>query len=229
MNKYLQLATKDEVSYWISHNLKNYLDKPSTHENISEIEHIIDFLNSDKAPARLKKMSYEEALNRAEKWVKAMVKKGHNVVEEEGVDFEVVIDFKDGFKLIRLMSEKSFKKEGYLMSHCVADYFDKGSRIYSLRDSKGGAHCTLEIPEEGDSFYQCKGKGNGPIHHKYISYIIETMKHFNIDIRDSEMSNLGYFYPEGSGANEGQIAWFKRQFSQLPTFTWKGKTYYYMG
>lgn len=225
--KYLQLVKNDEIKYWVKHNLKNYLEK--NQENVSEIEHIIDFLHSDAAPKRLKKMSYKEANEGAKRWVKTMVKKGALLQDVEDVDYDVIIDFNDGFKLVLLKSQLAFDREGSLMSHCVSSYFDKSSKIYSLRDSKNMPHCTLEIPEGAKSFNQCKGKGNGPIHHKYIKYILETMKHFKIDMRDSEMSNLGYFRPESSSANIAQIAWFKNKFKNLETLKIGNKEYYYAG
>lgn len=224
MQNYSPLATKDEVSFWINHNLRNYLEK--NHENQSEIEHIIDYLNSDDAPKRLKKMSYKEANEGAKRWVKTMIKKGSDLEDVEDVDYDVTIDFKDGYKLVKLKSELAFQREGNLMAHCVSSYFNKDSDIYSLRDSRNMPHCTLEIPKGAESFNQCKGKGNGPIHHKYISYVLKTMKFFNIPIRDSEMLNLGYFLPESCG-DEKQVAWFKANF-KYETFTAFGKTYYYI-
>ena len=118
------------------------------------------------------------------------------------------------------------------MGHCVSSYFNNSSsNIYSLRDSRNMPHCTLELPEDATCFHQCKGKGNGPIHHKYINYILDTMVHFGIDIRDSEMQNLGYFRPESVGASEQQIRWFKEEAAKrnLPTFERGRKIYYYLG
>jgi len=227
MQNYQQLAKNDEVLYWINHNLKNYLEK--NRENQSEIEHILDFLHSEDAPKRLTKMSYNEANESAKRWVKRMVKKGSQLEDVEDVDFDVELDFGDGFKLVRLKTELAFNREGSLMSHCVSSYFDKNSRIYSLRDSRNMPHCTLEIPEGRESFNQCKGKGNGPIHHKYIKYVLDVMRHFKIDMRDSEMNNLGYFRPESVGASSAQVKWFKENFKHLPTLKLKNKVYYYTG
>jgi len=207
---YLQLAKNDEVRYWISHNLKNYLEKNV--ENISEIEHIIDFLHSDAAPKRLKKMSYREANESAVRWVKTMVKKGSKLEDVEDVDYDVVLDFNDGFKLVKLKSKLAFDREGSLMAHCVSSYFDKTSEIYSLRDSRNMPHCTMEIPLGAEYFNQCKGKGNGAIHNKYIGYVLKTMEHFKITIRDSEMINLGYFNLKNSGASDREKKWFKEKF-----------------
>ena len=174
-------------------------------------------------------MSYKEANESSKRWVKTMIKKGADLEDVEDVDYDIVLDFKDGFKLIKLKSELAFKREGNLMAHCVSSYFDKSSEIYSLRDSRNMPHCTLEIPKGAKSFNQCKGKGNGPIHHKYIKYILEVMKNFKIDMRDTEMNNLGYFRPESTSANNNQIGWFKKNFKGLETLSLGDKVYHYTG
>lgn len=189
---YLQQTEKEEVKYWISHNLANYLQ--DNNEDVSEIEHIIDYLNSDKAPKRLKKMSYQEAKNAAEQWLNSLAKKGRGLIDLPG-DVEVTIDFKDGFKLVKLISKKSYDREGTLMAHCVSSYYDKeDNAIYSLRDSNNKPHCTLSVVNrKGDQgIEQIKGKGNGHIDPKYIQYILEALKFFGLSVRDTEMYNLGY-------------------------------------
>lgn len=228
VDEYLAQALNDEVKYWINHNLNNYLEKPENHENQSEIEHIIDFLNSDKAPRRLQKMSYAEAREASKRWLKTLIKQGADLEEVEDVDYDVIIDFKDGFKLVKLKSELAFKREGFLMGHCVASYFNKDGSVYSLRDSRDMPHATLEIPENRDTIYQCKGKGNGPIHHKYISYILDTFTFFGFPVRESELSNLGYFRPESVG-NKKQVQWFLKTFPKASTMTFNGKRFFYIG
>jgi hypothetical protein len=56
MKKYIEYAkfnnANQEVLDWIERNLANYLEKNS--ENQAEIEHIIDYLVSDKAPKECK-------------------------------------------------------------------------------------------------------------------------------------------------------------------------------
>jgi hypothetical protein len=191
MEQYLQQAKNEEVRNWINVNLRNYLK--DNHEVITEVEHIIDYLNSDKAPNRLRKMSYEEAKGNAEKWTKSLIKRAADIVETEQ-DVEVAIDFKNGVKLVKLVGKNAFLREGKLMRHCVASYYDKdGCSVYSLRDASNRPHCTIEVQHgENDNINQIKGKGNGCIHPRYIKYVLKILKHFKIEVRDSEMSNLGY-------------------------------------
>lgn len=188
INKYLKYAKifniSKEIAFWIEHNLKNYLEK--NEENQEEIEHIIDYLAS-KRHRRLKKMSYKQALSNTEKWMKALVKKGKNIYEKEGEDFDVILDFKDGFRVIKLKSKKSYQREGHLMSHCVSTYFNINEDIFSLRDKNNMPHCTMS-----KSSQQIKGKGNGKIHPKYIDYVIEFLEFLDIKVKDNDMRNLGY-------------------------------------
>ena len=219
MQDYTQQTEKQEVKYWINHNLKNHLKKQP--EIIGEIEHIIDFLNSDKAPERLRKMSYTQALKGSEQWVKTMNKQARNIVETEQ-DTKVEIDFKDGMRLVKLVGKKAFQREGKLMSHCISSYYTNDNcKIYSLRDSKNNPHCTIEVMNTGD-VNQIKGKGNGSIHPNYIKYVMATLQHFGMNVRGSEMTNLGY-----SDFGEEETAFLMKHFKDLKTVTFNDSVYIY--
>lgn len=219
LDKYTKQTESQEVMFWINHNLRNYLKKNP--ENIGEIEHIIDFLNSEKAPTRLRKMSYEEAKKGSEQWIKTMNKQARNIVETEE-DTQVEIDFEDGMKLVRLVGKEAFQREGKLMSHCVSSYYENDKcKVYSLRDTKNNPHCTIEVMNSG-GINQIKGKGNGSIHPKYIKYVLKTLDHFGMDVRDSEMSNLGYSY-----LGEEETEFLRKHFKNLKTVTFNDKVYLY--
>jgi hypothetical protein len=190
LNNYLNQALREQVKFWINHNLKNYLKKHP--ENTNEIEHIIDYLNSDSAPERLHKMSYKQARDNADKWLKTQIKKGKTINEQEA-DLEVFMEFANGFKIVKLVGENAYKKEGFLMGHCVATYFGRtDSSIYSLRDNQNNPHATVELRYQNSDIYQVKGKGNGAIHPAYINYLLEFFAKVNLEIRGSELYNLGY-------------------------------------
>jgi len=188
LNKYLEQVQSDEIKTWINTALKAYLKRHP--EDQGEIEHILDFMASDAAPKRLQKMSYVQAQAGAAKWVKALAKKGKDIDDTNQI--EVIKRYKNGFRLVRLAGKEAFDREGKLMAHCVASYFDKESEIYSLRDEKNQPHCTIEVQRENSRVNQIKGKGNGSINPKYIKTVLSVLKHFNMDVRESEMSNLGY-------------------------------------
>jgi hypothetical protein len=179
----LALGANSAVLYWIGHNLVNYVK--TNPENQEEIEHIIDYLVSPDAPANIVKMSYESAAKNTEKWTKALIKKGKHIKETEK-DTTVVLDFKDGFKIVRLVGKNAYEREGYLMRHCVGSYYGSSKEIYSLRDKDNMPHCTMEKDQ------QVKGKGNGNIHPKYVGYVVKFLEHIGMTVGDSEMLHLGY-------------------------------------
>ena len=192
MNKYIEYAraftASEEVVYWVSHNLANHLkDNPEVQD---EIEHIIDYFASDAAPKRLRGMSYAEAKANTEKWNATLQKKGANI-KEKPEDTETVLDFKDGFRVVKLIGKVAFEREGFLMRHCSASYFNKkDTEVYSLRDSENMPHCTMEKNK------QVKGKGNGNIHPKYVGYVVKFLEHIGMAVGDNEMEHLGYINVE---------------------------------
>jgi hypothetical protein len=173
-----------EVLSWIEHTLANYLKK--NEENQGEIEHIIDYLISPEAPQKnLTAMSYNDAKKNTERWVTLMNKRATHI-KETAEDTKVVLDFKNGFKIVRLVGKNAYQREGLLMGHCVGSYFGNKKEIYSLRDKNNMPHCTMEKDQ------QIKGKGNGDIHPKYIDYVVRFLEHVGMKVRDSEMKHLGY-------------------------------------
>jgi hypothetical protein len=191
MNKYKEYAKhmncNDDVMQWMENHLSSYLKE--NEENQTEIEHILDYMASDKRPKRISKMSYDHAKSNTEKWNAALIKKGMHINETDS-DIEVIKDFKDGFKIVKLIGENAYKREGFLMRHCVASYYGNGDIIYSLRDSDNIPHCTME---EGE---QIKGKGNGSINPKYVGYIVHFLNEIGMHVGDNEMKNLGYINVE---------------------------------
>lgn len=146
MQKYLEYSkafgASEKVEKWITSTLKNYLDKNSPSQD--EVEHIIDYFLSDEVPQRIEHMAYAEAKSNTEKWNKALIKKGEHIKETEK-DTEIILDFKDGFKIVKLVGKNAYEREGYLMRHCVASYFGNDKTILSLRDKNNNPHCTIEI------------------------------------------------------------------------------------
>lgn len=190
--QYLQYAENNiEVQNWVKTTLAKRLKK-EPHTSQTEIEHILDFLKSDKAPARLSKMSYDTAKVQAEKWTKSLQKKGAHIVEGHKDVVKVKAFKESGLTLVRLKGKAAYEREGFLMRHCVASYFGKKeSKIYSLRDKDNVPHATLEIT--GGEVQQIKGKGNGSIHPNYIDAVVYFLeKVAKLEVRSSEMQNLGY-------------------------------------
>jgi len=233
MQTYLQYTNvstnelrKKEVQNWINTTLAAYAKKNVL--NQTEVEHILDYLLSDKAPSRLQKMSYEQAKSGTDKWNAALVKKGANIVETEE-DVEVVLRTRpeepEVFKYVRLKTKAAYDREGNLMRHCVGSYYGKSEvEIYSLRDGNNMPHCTIELQKSGNRINQIKGKGNGPIHPKYIKFILKALQYHNLDINEREMENLGYI-----SFDEQELSFIRQNFSEneLKFVVFKNKTFYY--
>ena len=174
-----QVNCADDVFAWIE---KRVDHKIPSHE----VEHIIDYLASDARPKRLDRATFEQMNANAQKWVNSLIKKGKDVDEEVGKDVEVTLDFGDGFSFVKLITPQAYSREGNLMAHCVASYADRGVTVYSLRDKDNMPHCTIE------DNVQIKGKGNGSIHPRYVDYVVRFLEHKGMNVRASEMANLGY-------------------------------------
>lgn len=161
----------------------------------TDLEHILDFLVSSDAPQRLQKMSFQDAKRKAHEWSEKNQKKGRNLVDS-GDDIETIHDFLDGTKIVKLKTKKALQREGFLMSHCAGGYSEstKDQMIYSYRDSKNMPHATFEVKKSNNEILQIKGKGNGPIHPKYIYPILEFLRSVGMNIRPSDMVNLGYHH-----------------------------------
>ena|SRR3990167_1856357 len=185
----LAIGAGAEVLEWCKSVLEAHEKKHAV--DISEREHIIDYLASDRAPARLRKMSYAQAKLAAEKWSTSQQKKGSGIVDTDE-DIETIHDFLDGTKIVKLKTKKALQREGFFMAHCVGNYDPERSTIYSYRDKKNFPHATFEVSKSGEEIVQVKGKGNGPIHPKYIHPILAFLKAIGLNVRPFDMKNLGY-------------------------------------
>lgn len=187
------MSASAEVLAWLEQTVGAALRKRKSVRQ-GDIEHIIDYLVSPAAPKRLLKMSIQQAKESSEKWSKTQQKKGHGLVDGDK-DLSVVHEYADGSRIVKLISTNAYKREGFLMSHCLGGYSVKSDvEIYSYRDAKNNPHATFEIQRKGGDVSQIKGKGNGPIHPKYIMPILDFMESIGQKPRPSEMRNLGYYH-----------------------------------
>ena len=189
MQKYLDFVREfhennENGIAFVSNQLKKHLlENP---ENQTEIETILDFLYSNPK-TDISKIGYATILAKTDKWHKKLKSVAIKNDETEWIDYEVVKDFGDGFRFVKLISKSCYEREGKLMSHCVASYFGRSSEIYSLRDSKNAPHCTIE------NGVQIKGKWNGKIDPKYVDYVVKFLEHIGMTVGENEMKNLGYY------------------------------------
>ena len=115
-NKYTKYAkhleASEKVVLWVETVLEKYLKKNSP--TTKEVEHIIDFLISDETPKNLGRLSYLQAKEKTDTWNKKLIAEAKKIKESVS-DTEVVLDFKDGFKIVRLVGENAYKREGTAM------------------------------------------------------------------------------------------------------------------
>lgn len=186
------LNSSQEILLWLNSAAKKALKEEKTNE--SQLEHVIDWLNSDRAPQRLRKLSVLDAIRLSDKWRISNQKKGKGLIDSKE-DIENFLAFSDGSKIVKLVSKKAFEREGFLMSHCLGGYnLRENYGIYSLRDKENNPHATFEVNIKDKDILQIKGKGNGPIHPKYINRVLKFLKALGMNIRESEMTNLGYYF-----------------------------------
>lgn len=199
INEYAKyLGVNEEILYWINSAGKKAINRRKIQE--SDLEHVLDFFVSLKGPKKLRRMSVDDALRLSKKWSIGNQKRGRNLTDSEE-DTEIIHDFLDGNKIVKLLTKKSLEREGFLMNHCVGGYsVNSDLQIYSYRDNKNTPHATFEVRKNGEEIVQIKGKGNGPIHPKYIHPILQFLKSIDVDIRPNDMKNLGYYVVEDSVA-----------------------------
>lgn len=185
------LGASEEVLAWCNTVLAVYHRKFQV--PLTEAEHIVDFLLSPDAPSRLKRMSFVQAKASTDAWTKKNQKLGKDLVEEDG-DTEVFMDLGDGMRIVKLLTSNAFKREGFLMRHCVGSYSPESASIYSLRDQANDPHVTFEVTRDGETIQQIKGKGNGCIHPRYIDSTLKFLKSIGLEIRPTDMTNLGYYH-----------------------------------
>ena len=173
------MNAEEDVFVWINERVKTPLIQV-------ELEHIIDYLCSDKRPKKLDRATYEQILKKTNDWNKTLINKAAHIKEIKA-DTKTILDFKDGYKIVKLIGKNAYDREGFLMRHCVSSYYDGDEEIYSLRDKNNNPHATLSSGSN-----QIKGKGNGSINPKYINYIVKFLEYKGLDVKDSEMKNLGY-------------------------------------
>lgn len=197
LEKYAEaIGANQEVKDWLATTGKKVM--ATLEDSTAEIEHVLDFFVSMAAPRRLQKMSFADAKRKAAEWSEANKKKGRDLVDGPD-DIEVLYEFQDRSFIVKLKTKKAFQREGFLMNHCAGGYSPDSvdQLIYSYRDANNIPHATFEVRKKNNEIVQIKGKGNGPIHPKYVHPILEFLKTIGMEVRTKDMVNLGYHYIHG--------------------------------
>jgi hypothetical protein len=169
-------------------------------EILSKIRHIIDYLKSDSSPLRISRLSFIDAERLSSEWVKLLNKKS-SIKEEKG-DVCFIKELEFNYFIVKLITEQSYKREGKIMGHCIASYYDgNDSVIYSLRDKNNNPCCTVETYESNDEdddnqILEIEGRFNKSVQDKHvdaakemISFLISKLQILPETIDDLEKIN----------------------------------------
>lgn len=164
---------------------------------INIIEYFLNLGDKEDIPT----LKFEKALERAKKWSKDL---HENEGEEDPKGITVIREYPDDFKWVKVFSQQSLDREGFLMRHCVGSYFEKvfkgKCKVYSLRNEKNIPKCTIEVIK--NEVKQIKGFANGAIQEKYVKYVrnfiekpVKGEKYKKIN--EKELQNIGILLQDG--------------------------------
>lgn len=148
------LSHNTDIQHWINTVCKNEIKKiynkchyenngnyySERYQFKSDLEHIVDYLNSSRAPKRILQLSYQDAQRLSQEWVIWLNKKSSTYEDEN--DVEVVCDLSDGYRLVSLITKQAYRREGKLMEHCVAGH-SIDTLVYSVRTPENIPVCTI--------------------------------------------------------------------------------------
>lgn len=155
-----------------------------------KILYVIDYFR-DTPDLNISRISVPEAIRQAEDW-HTQFQRDEKI--QEGT-VKRIRSFNNGYSIVQLVDEQSYKREGALMQHCVAAYAGRTeSVIYSLRDTQNEPHTTIEVDatQTPHTVVQIKGKQNAPPVQKYVPYLVEFLQNTDWHVMTSDARALGY-------------------------------------
>ncbi len=153
-----------------------------------------DNIEAQRILEKVPKLTIPMAIEKSEQWTEWLNKQASGIEDEQGL--ESVMTFKDGYRIVKLISKDCYDREGKLMQHCVASFYNAraarmgrmnptvGSRqrvIYSLRDPENEPHVTMEI--RGQEITSIQGKQNKTPIAKYRSYVRKFIIKFGLTMK----------------------------------------------
>jgi hypothetical protein len=144
----------------------------------------LDRLNPDGVPLKLAKSGrFEQIVDEANKAMRKLNSRGVGVA----VTSDMVHEFGNGYVMVQLKTSAELEVESSMMQHCVGLGAYHGAvesdrtRIYSLRDSHGKAHVTIEVDVSGLSVEQVKGKQNRLPRIDYFEMVVDWLNTQNYE------------------------------------------------
>ena len=165
------------------------------HKGKEGLNHVLDYLKSEYSHRKSINFSFEQAKEKAKDWTDRLNKKNAKKIKNSKNvgEVELVLDFDDGFKLVRLIDQRSKDWEGYQMNHCVSSYKNH-PHIYSLRNKNNIPKCTFELNFHSYHGYkilaQIEGKNNN-ISQKYAEKILTSLEYLGIKDISIALKKLG--------------------------------------
>ncbi|MBY3433304.1 hypothetical protein HFN89_03880 [Rhizobium laguerreae] len=149
----------------------------------------LDRVNADGVPLKLAKSGrFEQIVDEANKAMRKLNSRG----VATSIDSEVVHEFANGYRIVRLNTSAELEAESAMMQHCVGQGAYHGAveagltGIYSLRDPAGKAHVTIEVDVGQNSVEQVKGKQNDIPRRDYFAMVTQwlNMREFEFGCND---------------------------------------------
>src|SRR3954462_1281928 len=112
---------------------------------------------------------------------------------------EVVHDFDDGWKIVRVQTAWDYGIEGWFLDHCLGtkhfDTFEQGHRVFSLRDRYDVPHATILclLPEIVSPYMGCADLGVAD----YFGIEGENLKILQVRGRKDALARPEFLYKVG--------------------------------
>jgi len=174
---------------------------------------ILNYFNSlpTKELNKLSKVSFNVADTKSYLWKQKITYENSQDIPEESKDVRIVRKYKDGYKWVKILTEKSLQREGILMNNCLKNDSDKYTKVFnsgwaeffSLRDDNNKPHCTLQVTDK-TCIGQIKGYSNGSLKEKYVlklkNFIESPMKGRKFE-EIHDLWNIGILDQDGKWYN----------------------------
>lgn len=173
------------------------------HRNIhmyKQIKHIADWMKAaikrgegwtnEAHPRRLMHFSSVEDAYKAADHAGAILRQKMilGMTAEEGT--EVAMEFPDGWKIRKLLTDEAKDYDGYHLRHCVGDGAYDEVDIYSLRDNDGRPALTIHASTDRGYIYECLGYKNSFPQPGHVPYIKAFINEYQLE-RACETAQLG--------------------------------------
>lgn len=116
----------------------------------SYMAHVGDYLREHVPATELPRYDLVRAVRETKAWDERMAKDMAKAEAEKAhIGVAVQKEYPDKYKWVEVQSKEALDHEGKTMGHCVGSYCDMvkagNTKIFSLRDPKGGSHVTVEV------------------------------------------------------------------------------------